>query len=212
VQDLLTEATAFYQKAESDVAKKETEITRLKDEIMKALLGQSSVSLTVLNELLRTKEIERATASAALMEAQERVLDLDAELEMRLEVIENITSWTERFDTQNHATRKTMLMNIIERIVANDSLIEIHYKIPLTLKTVKMLEIPENSPLILQDDENSPETATFFTQKCVQGGTLSIACFMQATALIPNNKKKARRQTDSKRANANGLKIGFCEE
>ena len=38
----------------------QAEVARLKNEIMKALLGQSSVSLEVLNELLKTKEAERA--------------------------------------------------------------------------------------------------------------------------------------------------------
>ena len=170
IQELLTEATTHFQKAEAEVAKREAEVARLKDEIMKALLGQSSVSLEVLNELLKTKENERAAASVQLLEAQERVLELDAELEMRIEIIEGLSSWTERFDTQNHATRKSMLMNIIERIVANDSLIEIHYKIPLAVRPV---EIPENSPLILTDEENRPETANFFTQNCVQGVALS---------------------------------------
>jgi len=176
IQEQLAEATAFFQKAESEVTKKESEIARLKDEIMKALLGQSSVSLEVLNELLKTKERERASASAELLEAQERVLALDAELEMRIEVIESLTSWIQRFESQNHAARKTMLMNIIERIVATDSLIEIHYKIPLTAKVTRVIEPPENTPLMLQDNENRPETAYFHTQKCVQGVALSTLC------------------------------------
>jgi site-specific DNA recombinase len=173
VQEQLTDATTQFQRAESELTKREAEIVRLKNEIMKALLGESSVSLEVLNELLKTKEAERATASAELLEAQERVLELDAELEMRLEVIDGLTNWMQKFESQDHATRKTMLMNIIEKTVATDSLIEIHYKIPLTLKAVKPVEVPENTPLILKNDETLPETTNFFTQNCVQGLALA---------------------------------------
>ncbi|MDR2202108.1 MAG: zinc ribbon domain-containing protein [Clostridiales bacterium] len=176
IQELLSEATAHFQKAEAEAAKREVEVSRLKDEIMKALLGKSSVSLEVLNELLKTKENERAAASAELLEAQERVLELDAELEMRVEVMEGLTNWTQKFESQNHAVRKTMLMNIIERIVATDESIEIHYKIPLTVKTAETDETPENTPLILKGNENYPKTADFHTQNCVQGVVLSSAC------------------------------------
>jgi hypothetical protein len=55
IQEKLDGATACYTKAESEVAKRETGVTRLKNEIMKALLGQSPVSLEVLNELLKNQ-------------------------------------------------------------------------------------------------------------------------------------------------------------
>jgi hypothetical protein len=173
VQERLSEAAAFFREAESKAAKTEAEVARLKEEIMKALLGQSSISLEVLNELLKTKEAGRAAASAEFLEAQDLVLELDAELEMRLDVIAGLTDWTQKFESQNHATRKSMLMNIIEKITATDSVIEIHYKIPLTLKAAKTAEPPENTPLTLKNNENHPEIPLSSTQNCVQGVALS---------------------------------------
>lgn len=162
----LKASTVRLNKTEAELAKKEREIAKLKDEVMKALLGESTFSQDLLNEMLKTKESEFATIIQITEAAQHEILQLDQILNMQYAVAEEMKGWAERFDGQPIETKKAMLINIIDRIIVNGENIEIIYKQKLNplsnLKAVNLYNIQENQ-LNVEDTTQMPANS------CVKG-------------------------------------------
>jgi hypothetical protein len=118
--------------------------------------------------------------------AQNEILEIDAEVTAKKTFAENLTSWAERFDCQDAKTKKSMLINLIDRITVHPDRLEINYKIkvkPTQGLTLINCETNEN-PIPTTPTAEITEAATandknalFYTQNNVKG-------FHSATPLL----------------------------
>lgn len=143
-EERMTEAVRRVEKAESDLAKNEREVKKLKEEIMRALLGESTFSQTVLSEMLKGKEAEGIDLMGKYEEAQNRVLEIDQELTAQKAVFEDYTDWSARFDASATADKKAMLLNIIDRIDAYDDKFDVTFKVKINISNITGQVTPLN--------------------------------------------------------------------
>lgn len=148
-------------KAEAELAKNEREVKKLKDEIMRALLGESTFSQTVLSDMLKAKEAEAAALAQRYEDAQNRIMELDQELSFKKTICEEFADWTARFDIAPTADKKAMLLNIIDRIDVHSDSIDINFKLELnpldrSFLNERIIAIDPNNP---DDGGNGTETA-----------------------------------------------------
>ena len=108
---------------------KEKEVAKLKDEVYKVIIGQSKFSEELLTELINTKEKE-------INEQKERSLEIESKLEALRTSIDqqkvlstDLTNWSERFEKQEMNEKKTMIINLINKITIFDEKIEVKYRL-----------------------------------------------------------------------------------
>ena len=124
----LDEATKRLDRAEADLAKNEKEVKKLKDEIMRALLGESIFSQTTLSEMLKAKEAESLELLQRQEDAQNRIMELEQELSLQKTVAEEFDDWEAKFDRATTSEKKSMLLNIIDRIDVQGDKVGVTFK------------------------------------------------------------------------------------
>jgi DNA invertase Pin-like site-specific DNA recombinase len=116
------------KKTAKEFIQKEKELDRLNGEVLKALMGQSDFDGKILNGLVQTtqSEIARLTEKqTALKKAEEGIKE---QIAMQKTVCADLDTWAERFDAAGIPEKKTMLINIIDRITITDTDIAVDYK------------------------------------------------------------------------------------
>jgi hypothetical protein len=149
------EVSERLKKLTREITQKGKETVKLKDEVVKTILGESQFSQSLLSELLQTKETEIAELRKRHAEAEQAAEELEAELAAQKAVTDEIDTWAERFNTQNVMDKKAMLINIIDRITVNsDNRVVVKYKVKLK---------PTNSPThnSYANCENAEDTNAF---------------------------------------------------
>ena len=108
---------------------KEKELEKLKEEVYKILIGQSKFSESLITELIEGKEKD-------ILELSKKSDELNIKIENLRDVINKnkildggIKDWSERFDLQNLKEKKSMLINLINKITIFDEKIEVKYKL-----------------------------------------------------------------------------------
>jgi hypothetical protein len=119
----------YLKKLTRERSQKEKEIQRLKDEVMKALVGESQFSHGLLSEMIQTKEMELVDLNEKHKTAQDTAEDLAMTLATRRSVCAKFNNWAERFDVQDTMDKKAMLINIIDKIVISADRAEVTYSI-----------------------------------------------------------------------------------
>jgi len=154
----LGEILKRFEQASAAVDKKEREIRKLKEEVVKTLLGESTYSPGLLNELIKVKETELAEILNKQDEARDEMFRIEQELAVQKSVCDEIINWAARFDAQDVLDKKAMLLNVIDRIDVYGDRLDIRYKIRLeeaaaqSLLSISGAEDAENGG-------NPPETA-----------------------------------------------------
>jgi hypothetical protein len=146
----MTEAARRAEKAEADLAKNEREVKKLKEEIMRALLGESTFSQATLGEMLKAKETEGLELMGKFEEAQNHVLELDQEMAAQKTLYEDYTDWGARFDASATADKKAMLLNIVDRIDAYGDNFDVTLKVKINISNL----IGTATPITLIPAEN----------------------------------------------------------
>jgi DNA invertase Pin-like site-specific DNA recombinase len=136
---------AFYEKTEREietlkaelpkknaaVTKTENELTKLKEEIVRALMGTSVFPEATIKELLVKKEAEIAVLRQEIEDTVKGIADKQAKKAAYFELDETLANWSERFDAQDFDGQRIMLSNVIERINVFGDSVEIIYNIHL---------------------------------------------------------------------------------
>jgi len=131
----IEEATKRADKAEADMEKNAKEVKKLKEEIMKALLGESTFPQETLGAMLKAKETEGLELAERYDQAQKRILELDQELAAEKFLREKYNDWESRFDRATEPEKKAMLINIIDRITIKGDEVHIDFKVELAPST-----------------------------------------------------------------------------
>jgi hypothetical protein len=141
------------KKVQAEVRQREKEIQKLKDEVVRVVMGESQFSQALLSEMIQTKESELIELRQKQEAAEQTAADLQLTIAARKAVAEEILTWAERFDQQDTTTKKAMLINIIDKItVMADGKINVVYKIKLENMGEEVTDLPP-------DDEGTAETA-----------------------------------------------------
>jgi len=135
IQTQLDGAQKRLDRTEADIVKNGREIKKLKDEIMKALLGESTFSEATLSGMLKTKEQDAAVLAQKVEEARNEIFALDQELSVRRTMREEFKDWDSRFDAASDKDKRSMLLNVIERVILTDKETRIDFKYELHATT-----------------------------------------------------------------------------
>ena len=115
-----------------EISSKEREIQKLKDEVMKAILGQGNFSQSLLSDMIQTREQELVTLKAKFAESTEELETISRELSFRRQSAEDLSNWEQKFDAQDLLSRKAMLINIINQVDVLEDRLKVKYKIRLS--------------------------------------------------------------------------------
>lgn len=117
------------KKIARDMTQKEKEVSKLKEEVYKVLIGQSQFSEKLLNEIIETKEKELVDLKERHSETESRIQDLKVVLEQQRVISGDLKDWGKRFDLQDMKEKKAMLIDLINKITIYDEKIEVRYNI-----------------------------------------------------------------------------------
>ena len=106
----------------------EKELQKLSDEVCKVIMGESQWSQAILSKLIETKEQELQEIKRKQADIDSQVKDMEAYLSERKSSFSDMNNWAERFDIQDTAAKKTMLINLIDRITISDETATVRYK------------------------------------------------------------------------------------
>lgn len=113
---------------ERDKIQLEKELKKLSEEVCKVLMGESQWSQTMLSNLISSKEKELSEISKKQGAIEDRLKDLSAYLAERKTLYADLDNWVERFNIQENAEKKTMLINVIDKITIYDDKATVKYK------------------------------------------------------------------------------------
>ena len=108
-----------------EIAQKEKELQKYKEEVYKVIIGESSFTQELLSELIQVKERELADLRKKCDEADARAEELRKTLRSQRAVCGSLTELSERFDLQETMEKKAMLINLIEQVTIFDEEIEV---------------------------------------------------------------------------------------
>ncbi|MDR3216818.1 MAG: recombinase family protein [Clostridiaceae bacterium] len=152
-KERLKAASDKMKKAEAQAVQIEKEVKKLKDEIMKTILGESKFSQDLLNEMLANKTAEWSGATEARASAELELHAAEEEIARQKTVCAELDTWSEKFERQEQSGKKAMLLNIIDRVTIRADRIEISYKIKLDELTATK---PTRQSLIFDDVDTTP--------------------------------------------------------
>jgi hypothetical protein len=112
----LAELASQRKKLEAEISKKDFEIRKLKDEVMRVIIGESAFSQNLLDDLIKTKESEYLALHGELKTVEASVKESEAALAEKKAVVEKLANWDEVFDAQDQKGKKGMLIGLIDRV------------------------------------------------------------------------------------------------
>ena len=149
------------RKAENEISQKEKELQKLKDEIVKVLMGESQFPQNVLTELIQQRERELAEYAKRCEAVEKAALDLKNQIKLSKAVQNNYKSWAERFDSLTIQEKRAMLIDIIDRIKVYPKKIQIRYKVTID-------QFDGTAALKSGGDETSPSDFSFYPEQFVK--------------------------------------------
>ena len=106
----------------------EKELAKLNEEVCKVIMGECEWSQALLSKLVETKEHEVAEIRKKQRSIEGKIEELKIFLAEKKTVESEMTDWVDRFEIQDMAKKKSMLINLIDRITVYDDKITVKYK------------------------------------------------------------------------------------
>jgi len=148
------------RKTANEKAQREKEIQRLKDEVVKALMGESQLDQGLLNEMIVTKTNEITDLDHKHEESRLALAEYQDKMMHSRTMAEEITGWEERFDAQDDMSKKAMLIRLIECITIYGDKIEVRYNVRLDV-------LGDNG------EEFDSEPSGDYNRECAEGALFS---------------------------------------
>ncbi|MDR2046595.1 MAG: recombinase family protein [Clostridiales bacterium] len=123
----LAELASQRKKLEAEISKKDFEIRKLKDEVMRVIIGESAFSQNLLDDLIKTKESEYLALHNELKTVEASVKESEAAIAEKKAVTEKLVNWDEVFDGQDQKGKKGMLADFIRRAKPQEPIIGTHF-------------------------------------------------------------------------------------
>ena len=129
----LKEITVQHKKTTNEIIQKENDLQKLKDEVLKTLIGESKFSQSILSDLIQQREKELVELEKRRDMADKAAIDIDNKIRLRKTVQDEYRGWDERFDILTIQEKRAMLINIIERITIYPNRVQIIFKVRINL-------------------------------------------------------------------------------
>lgn len=114
------------KQAQSALTKLEAQYKKLREEMVKVMMGESIFDEQTIKEMLDEKKQAIELARETLIETEQSQADSDQRLRMLVEQYNCITDWAQVFDTASDDEKKMILARLIKKITVNR-----HYEIHL---------------------------------------------------------------------------------
>ncbi len=82
----------------------------------------------MLSKLIETKEQELNKLGKKQKELKAQINELTSYLSAKKKVCSDFEDWGEKFDLQDMATKKSMFINVVDRITVYDDMVTVQYK------------------------------------------------------------------------------------
>ncbi len=112
----MEERKTMLTKAKKDYSKAASELETLKAEVVRAIRGESSFSTDILSSLIRDAEAKCAELQKQLEETQAIYEDGQAVMERLKEQYDEITTWSEMYETASLEAKRMIVGYLIKRV------------------------------------------------------------------------------------------------
>ncbi len=112
----------------NDKTKLEKELQKLREEVCKVIMGESLWSQSTLSNAIETKEQELVQIKKKQKELEFKISEVSSYLSAKKKTCSDFEDWGEKFDLQDTAMKKSMLINMIDRITVYDDKITVKYR------------------------------------------------------------------------------------
>lgn len=160
-----------------DKVRLEKEQSKLKEAVLKSLMGEGEYSSALLNEILTAKDAELADITEKIDSAEITRADLSSQLTARKEFAINLDTWETRFDEADTQQKKAMLLNIINRIDVHLHGIVTHYSIETHgLGTLTPIDAPNWLTSAEIEQNTAHSSANSGVKGCPQATAATVSC------------------------------------
>ncbi|MEG0494295.1 MAG: zinc ribbon domain-containing protein, partial [Clostridia bacterium] len=105
--------------AKSENVKLQAQQTKLQQEVMKSLMGESSFDTDLLKKMLEDNTLALIQSKSVIEECEASKESEDERIHYLSEQYRNISDWAEEFDSAGNDNKKMILARIIEKITVN---------------------------------------------------------------------------------------------
>ena len=119
-----------YKRAEADYQEAHRQICALEEQIVKALTGENSIDVSIINSMMPKYRSKFETAKTDMEDAREK-LEMENETNRTaVRQVKELREWAAAFDKANKETRHMILARLIDRVeVGTGYRITIKFKI-----------------------------------------------------------------------------------
>lgn len=129
VKEKVNSLSEQLKRLEKDKTQLEKELQKLSEEVCKVIMGESQWSQAMLSKLIETKEQELSEIKKKQEELEAKISELSTYLSEKKKTCSDFKDWGEKFDLQDTATKKSMLINVIDKITVFDDKVTVKMKL-----------------------------------------------------------------------------------
>lgn len=149
-QQHISEKRAIVQRAQREAAKTEKDLQNLQREILKALNGESSIDLSILNDMAKGLKAKQEEQIAALNAAQDEESEEYNIVQQMQGTYNQFVEWADVYESATMETKKMIAAQLIKRVEVYEGY---KFKVELALTAKQFLD--QTNPQIIVDNEQS---------------------------------------------------------
>jgi len=176
----LKEISEQIKKIARDAGQKERELQKLKDEVLKVIMGESKFSQNILSDLIQQREKELAELAKRRESAESAEADLESQIKLRKMVRDEYKDWEQRFDTLTIQEKRAMLIKVIDRIIIYPDRVHTICKVKVDVFENATIETTPS-----EGDNTSSSDTIFYPKQLVNTDTLAIRCIIRSVSPTP---------------------------
>ena len=105
-----------FRQAEADFQQAQKEITALEEQTIKALTGENSIDVSIINSMMPKYREKRDAAQQRMKEAKDNMEREEATNRAAVTQVSDVIKWADQFDEANKETRHMILARLIDRV------------------------------------------------------------------------------------------------
>lgn len=145
----LSEKRAIVQKLQREAQKTENDLQNLQNEILKALNGESSIELSILNDMVKDLKAKQREQLAALNVAQDEESEERNVVQQMQGTYNQFVEWADVYESATMETKKMIAAQLIKRVEVNKGY---KFKVELTLTAKQFLD--QSNPQIIVENKH----------------------------------------------------------
>jgi hypothetical protein len=149
-QQHISEKRAIVQRAQREAAKTEKDLQNLQCEILKALNGESSIDLSILNDMVKGLKAKQEEQIAALNAAQDEESEERNIIQQMQGTYNQFVEWADVYESATMETKKMIAAQLIKRVEVYEGY---KFKVELNLTAKQFLD--QTNPQIIVNNEQS---------------------------------------------------------